>query len=60
LIVDTDLRELKCVTDKSKVRQLLINFLSNAYKFTPFDGKIDVTLRKSKDRKFFVIEVTDS
>jgi signal transduction histidine kinase len=35
--------------DMSKLRQIILNLLSNAIKFTPVDGKVELTLRRTAD-----------
>ena len=47
------------VTDAGKVQQVLYNFLSNAVKFTPLRGRIDV-LASMLDDKTVRIAVTDT
>jgi len=43
--VDTaNVRDKFVVCDKNRLNRVLLNLLSNAYKFTPNDGKISVTL----------------
>ncbi|WIV11570.1 HAMP domain-containing sensor histidine kinase [Proteiniborus sp. MB09-C3] len=44
--------------DKDKVRQVMINIISNALKFTDTLGKVDVLL--SEDEKSVTIEITDT
>ncbi|MBI1891441.1 MAG: EAL domain-containing protein [Burkholderiales bacterium] len=44
--------------DPDKVRRVVINLLSNAFKFTPDGGKIRIAVRSENDRA--VIEVGDS
>jgi signal transduction histidine kinase len=47
------------VTDAGKVQQVLYNFLSNAVKFTPLRGRIDVHA-SMRDEKTVRIAVTDT
>jgi signal transduction histidine kinase len=47
------------VTDAGKVQQVLYNFLSNAVKFTPIKGRIDVGA-SMQDEKTVRIAVTDT
>jgi len=55
--VDPDVPLL--VTDAGKVQQVLYNFLSNAVKFTPLRGRIDVHA-SMRDEKTVRIAVTDT
>ena len=49
-IVDTsDVKDTYVVFDKNRLNRVLLNLLSNAYKFTPKDGKITVTLKQIGD-----------
>ncbi|MBB3188624.1 hybrid sensor histidine kinase/response regulator transcription factor [Microbacter margulisiae] len=41
--------EMKTQFDEGKVRKIITNLLSNAFKFTPQGGKIEVTLSFTKD-----------
>ena len=56
--VDPDLPEL--VTDAGKVQQIVYNFLSNAVKFTPERGRIEIHSSLKPDEKTLRIEVTDN
>ena len=66
LFVDSDLPML--VTDVGRVRQILYNFLSNAVKFTPARGKIEIqaifpspgTQSTGPEGRMIRIAVTDS
>ncbi len=60
LSITTELEEICGISDKAKIRQLLINFLSNAYKFTSDEGIIEVKLEKLEGQNFFKISVSDS
>jgi len=44
--------------DRQRLEQVIINILSNAIKYTPDGGRIDVVLRRDKDR--LVTTVTDN
>ncbi len=45
--------------DARKMKQILINLMSNAIKFTPEGGRVDLTLRRDSDGAM-IIEVTDT
>lgn len=45
--------------DQDKVEKVLINLLSNAFKFTPDGGNVSVTLRAGSERSA-IIEVSDN
>lgn len=47
------------IIDPSKLKQVLYNYLSNAFKFTPEDGRVTVRINPDKDNTF-LIEVEDS
>lgn len=57
LITDNNIPEL--LTDAGKVQQILYNFLSNAVKFTPERGRIEIRASLS-DNQMVRIAVTDS
>ena len=48
--------------DKDKIEKIVFNLLSNAFKFTPSGGKINITLSESvRDKKeYATIKVTDT
>ncbi|HDZ6954956.1 TPA: PAS domain-containing protein [Listeria monocytogenes] len=45
-------------TDRDKLQQILINLLSNAFNYTPVDGKVEVKLIEQEAE--VIIEVTDN
>ena len=47
-------------TDAGKVQQILYNFLSNAVKFTPKDGRIEIRAYLKEDEKTIRVTVTDT
>lgn len=44
LIIDTDVEEKTIACDPEKIERIILNVLSNAVKFTPYGGKIMITL----------------
>lgn len=50
--------ELQAQVDPAKLRRVLLNLLSNAFKFTPQNGRIRLTLRPEAGRA--ILEVADS
>lgn len=52
--IDSSVGDLQVLADEEKVRQVVFNLLSNAFKFTPNGGKCGITLRKNLDE----LEVT--
>ncbi len=51
--------EFTAVVDPSRFKQVLYNYLSNAVKFTPENGRVDVRVRREEDHSFRV-EVEDT
>jgi ligand-binding sensor domain-containing protein/signal transduction histidine kinase/AraC-like DNA-binding protein len=51
VIVDADLEQLE---------KVFFNFLSNAFKFTPAQGKIEISADVDPDRKTLTIKISDS
>ena len=49
------------LSDRGKIEQVLVNFVSNALKFTPVGGRIDVRLilRQDRGRSLIRLEVSD-
>jgi len=47
------------VIDPSKLKQVLYNYLSNAFKFTPDGGKVTIRIKPERE-DMFLIEVEDS
>lgn len=58
VLTDPDLPEL--ITDAGKVQQIIYNFLSNAVKFTPERGKIEIRTHLKPNGNTVRIEVTDT
>ncbi|MCC7260065.1 MAG: HAMP domain-containing histidine kinase, partial [Alphaproteobacteria bacterium] len=51
---------LTIVTDERKLRQVLLNILSNAVKFNPDGGKVTVRAWRDRGRSAVIIEVVDT
>lgn len=46
--------------DKDKTEKIVTNLLSNAFKFTPKDGKVRITAQFDESKKTMTIEVSDT
>jgi ligand-binding sensor domain-containing protein/signal transduction histidine kinase/DNA-binding response OmpR family regulator len=62
LAFHTAVPSLETAFDKDKLEKILFNLLSNAFKFTPEGGKVDVAmaLRVEEDEKWMEIKVKDT
>ena len=58
LTLNSELSEIIVYVDKEKLDKILTNVLSNAFKFTPEGGRVNITIKK--DKKFSEIAVADS
>ncbi len=60
----TSVSELRIEFDPDKMRKIVSNLLSNAFKFTPSQGKIDVTIgliqQLNEDKQLLKITVSDT
>ncbi|WP_160674213.1 HAMP domain-containing sensor histidine kinase [Clostridium sp. C8-1-8] len=57
LIFDTDFEEKMLAFDSEKIERIMLNLLSNAFKYTKAGGNIEVAL--SQEEKYIVISVKD-
>ncbi|QAA34654.1 sensor histidine kinase [Clostridium manihotivorum] len=57
LIFDTDFEEKMVAFDSEKIERIMLNLLSNAFKYTKAGGNIEVAL--SQEEKYIVISVKD-
>jgi signal transduction histidine kinase len=58
LSCNVDSRIADVPADERKFKQIMLNLLSNAVKFTPFGGKVAVSVRRETDR--LVFEISDT
>lgn len=58
--VTTPLAPVNAYIDREKMEGVLYNLLSNAFKFTPSGGLINVLLNHSTENKSLIIEVKDN
>ena len=60
----TSISELRMEFDSEKMKKIVVNLLSNAFKFTPNRGKIDVNLsliqQLNDDKKLLKISISDN
>jgi len=55
-----DIGDVIVSIDENKFRQVIVNLVTNAFKFTPKDGRVVVSVSYVKDCKEVKIEVTDT
>ncbi|MFC2110642.1 ATP-binding protein, partial [Bacteroidota bacterium] len=60
LIEDYPNEDVAIWYDKDKIEHVIYNLLSNAFKFTPKNGKIELTVTLNKKKGLVKIAVTDS
>lgn len=46
--------------DPTRLRQIIFNYLSNAFKFTPSHGSVTLSIANANDNNFFIITVKDT
>jgi signal transduction histidine kinase len=51
-------RSIKVICDRDKTQQILLNLLTNAYKFTDAGGRVDLTCDANDDEVVFVVTDT--
>lgn len=56
----SSVQNLKMVFDHDKVEKIVFNLLSNAFKFTPENGKVSVSLSCDAEETFLKIDVQDT
>ena len=50
-LFDTSLPQVKAQVDRGRIEQVLMNLLTNAIKYSPAGGKIEVTLQVEKGQQ---------
>ncbi|NUJ97738.1 PAS domain S-box protein [Candidatus Gracilibacteria bacterium] len=60
IIIEHNLGDITAMVDEEKLKQVLINLISNAYKFTNFDGKIIIKLEEMSDKRNFQVSIEDT
>lgn len=58
--VNQNQAEVRAFIDEDKVEKIITNLLSNAFKFTEQDGKVNVQINYSPDHKFVEIAISDT
>ncbi|MCX5873794.1 MAG: ATP-binding protein [Deltaproteobacteria bacterium] len=58
LIIQENLEGIEILTDEIKLKQILVNLLSNATKFTPYGGRIRLEVERKADE--LIVSVSDT
>jgi signal transduction histidine kinase/ActR/RegA family two-component response regulator len=57
-VVETDLAEVWVHADETRIEQVVANLVGNAFKYTPPDERISITVRRDRDEA--LLEVSDT
>ncbi|OGO87269.1 MAG: hypothetical protein A2Y24_03970 [Clostridiales bacterium GWE2_32_10] len=58
IIFDTDIEERVIACDYDKIERIMLNLVSNAIKFTPKGGKIEVTIKDESSNILIIVKDT--
>lgn len=58
VVFDTEEEEIETCIDKEKIERVVLNIISNAIKYTPNNGKIEVFIKK--DKSWVIISIKDN
>ena len=59
LTLDTSLPHVHAQVDRGRIEQVLMNLITNAIKYSPAGGKVEVTLQVEKGQKEALISIRD-
>lgn len=54
--IDVSGEKTEIYADKDKISQVLVNLLSNAFKYTPGDGRVKISVEDDKDATLIIVE----
>lgn len=60
LVANLPSEPLFALADPKRLKQVILNLLSNSVKFTPEKGKITINIQKKIDEDFVIIEISDT
>lgn len=60
LYINTDLKELIGYFDKEKLKQIILNLVSNAFKYTPDGGDVSVSITKHRSDEKLIVAIQDN
>lgn len=60
LVFNTNIDELTGLFDKEKLEKIMLNLISNAFKYTPDNGRIEVAVNINENKNTYNIAIKDS